>query len=418
MEEYRLSSHDTVGIELRVNFYQQQPVQDYTMPSLVEVQMPADERGTVKIVRVEVEREIKRKPFIGGFRHKETGQEYHNANAQTMKQILTKHVDKFHRDAQTYEWNSKSIQPQREAGTQMLRAGAFISNKEDKIIYATDHYQSSEELHAIRVAAAITIQRFRRGFAARTEASRRRSARAEISRLAAEEDMRQEAEAELRHKRELERRMHPRTHIDFATLYDELESWRVSETNRIKKSSFDDATKHAALRELLAKETALLQTIGRLRVQATKLNKDEKVKKELESCAKPKMWAMDDGETVTVHTPLTTRAKELLDLYNGLKLPLLTVDERLDVLLHVKWTVKEFDCNLTREIVDLIDREADTLHRGRPQNTLKGLRQRLANLFLQFVRTPQFNPEAQRFVKVPSELYSQSATALLSTVCI
>lgn len=49
----------------------------------------------------------------------------------------------------------------------------------------------------------------------------------------------------------------------------------------------------------------------------------------------------------------------------GLNLPLLTVDERLDVLLHVKWTVKEFDCDLTREVVDLIDREADLLNRGR-----------------------------------------------------
>ena len=60
---------------------------------------------------------------------------------------------------------------------------------------------------------------------------------------------------------------------------------------------------------------------------------------------------------VEVHTPFTTRAKELMQLYNGLRLPLLTTDERLDVLLHVKWTVKEFDCNLTREIVELIDRE-------------------------------------------------------------
>ena len=61
------------------------------------------------------------------------------------------------------------------------------------------------------------------------------------------------------------------------------------------------------------------------------------------------VWAQTDGEATTVHTPFTTRAKELMDLYNGLRLPLLSIDERLDVLLHVKWTVKEFDCNLTRE---------------------------------------------------------------------
>lgn len=219
---------------------------------------------------------------------------------------------------------------------------------------------------------------------------------------------------------------------------------------------------------------------------------------------------MSDGEVAQVHTPFTTRAKELMELYNGLMLPLLTVaaacckaaspaaprrgspgllgtarrvlfggsthstgeprpfrsphkeistqgpwchrqrlrlpkklerlrlghpvgwaarpaadtygcslghihgcslghtrsqvDERLDVLLHVKWTVKEFDCNLSRDVVELIDREADMLNRGRGEASLSGLRKRLANLFLQFIETPEFNPEAARFQKVPQEL--------------
>mmetsp|Transcript_21180 Transcript_21180/g.44661 ORF Transcript_21180/g.44661 Transcript_21180/m.44661 type:complete len:136 (+) Transcript_21180:1-408(+) len=118
----------------------------------------------------------------------------------------------------------------------------------------------------------------------------------------------------------------------------------------------------------------------------------------------PKKWQMSDGEVAQVHTPFTTRAKELAELYNGLRLPNLSVDERLDVLLHVKWTVKEFDCNLTRDIVELIDREADMLNRGRAESSLAGLRKRLANLFLQFVETPEFNPEAARFQKVPQEI--------------
>lgn len=66
---------------------------------------------------------------------------------------------------------------------------------------------------------------------------------------------------------------------------------------------------------------------------------------------------------VEVHTPATVRAQELQQLYRGLNLTQLTVDERLDVLLHVKWTVKEFDCTLTRELVELIDREADLVNR-------------------------------------------------------
>ena len=85
-------------------------------------------------------------------------------------------------------------------------------------------------------------------------------------------------------------------------------------------------------------------------------------------------------------------------------MPKLTIDERLDVLLHVKWTVKEFDCNLTRNVVELIDREADLLNRGRSEKSLGGLRKRLSNMFLRFIETPEFNPEAARFQKVPRDL--------------
>ena len=162
-------------------------------------------------------------------------------------------------------------------------------------------------------------------------------------------------------------------------------------------------------------------------------NRGRRIKRMLELMAEPKKWELNDGDVCQVHTPFSTRAKELMELYNGLNLPLLTIDERLDVLLHVKWTVKvrplrppqppgvvagyltvpclrvrtaaqEFDCLLTREIVDLIDREADLLNRGRSEKSLEGLRRRISNLFLQFVETPEFNPEATRFQKVPRTL--------------
>ena len=73
------------------------------------------------------------------------------------------------------------------------------------------------------------------------------------------------------------------------------------------------------------------------------------------------------------------------------------IEERLDFLLTVKLTVNEFNCGLTRDIVTLIDREADLMNRGRAASTLAGLRTRLGNLFLQFVKTPEFNPEAKWF---------------------
>lgn len=91
----------------------------------------------------------------------------------------------------------------------------------------------------------------------------------------------------------------------------------------------------------------------------------------------------------------------LKDMYEALQAPLLSVEERLDVLLHLKWTVSEFDCRLTRDIAELVDREADLLSRGRGEASLRPLRQRIRNLFLRFAETPDFNPEASRFIRVP-----------------
>ena len=134
-----------------------------------------------------------------------------------------------------------------------------------------------------------------------------------------------------------------------------------------------------------------------MKIWANVINKDEKIHKFLKAMSDPKLWERWDKRKTEVHTPFTTRAKELMDLYNGLKLPYLSIDEWLDLLLHTKWTVKEFDCNLTREIVDLIDWEADMLNRGWSEASLEGLWKWLANLFLQFIETPEFNPEAAWF---------------------
>merc|ERR1712138_39910 len=65
------------------------------------------------------------------------------------------------------------------------------------------------------------------------------------------------------------------------------------------------------------------------------------------------------------------------------------------------WTCEEFPCALTRDIVELCDREADLLNRGRSVESMVNLRRRLTSLFRQFVDTPEFNPEADRFLKVP-----------------
>lgn len=220
------------------------------------------------------------------------------------------------------------------------------------------------------------------------------------------------AKKERQRKFEVERRINPRTVRDFELLYNELETWRQRETTRIERSStLSAADKKRELTEVLAKETKALQTIDRLKVAASKEGKAKHTSRMMELMAMPKEWEMGDGEIQHVHTPFTTRARELMELYNGLATPQLAVDERLDVLLNVKWTVQEFDCPLTRDIVELCDREADLINRGRAAGSVEGLRKRILNLFLQFIETPDFNPESTRFLKVP-DMHLGNATII------
>eukprot|EP00658_Telonema_sp_P-2_P002749 TRINITY_DN11022_c0_g1_i1.p2 TRINITY_DN11022_c0_g1~~TRINITY_DN11022_c0_g1_i1.p2 ORF type:complete len:233 (+),score=80.61 TRINITY_DN11022_c0_g1_i1:187-885(+) len=215
------------------------------------------------------------------------------------------------------------------------------------------------------------------------------------------EDIRRKEEHTKKRLEEIDRRTHPRTAQDFALLHNELEAWRLQEVKRIEEANLSPEEKRIAMVELLKKQTKLLQTIDRLQQQASKDNKAKRVNTVLNKMSSAK--AMPNLAATSVETPLTIRARELRDLYNGLQLANISADERLDVLLHVKWTVKEFECVLTREIVELIDREADLLNRGRKAATMTGLRQRLNNLFLQFIETPEFNPEALQYSRVPIE---------------
>ena len=130
--------------------------------------------------------------------------------------------------------------------------------------------------------------------------------------------------------------MRPRTHEDFDILRHELEKWRKSEHAKIESdASADDAAKARNKQLLLRRETKLLATIDRLKVTAAAENKDARVARALDDMSTAKRWECYDGSVVEVHTPFTTRAKELQQLYNGVRLPLVTADEVRSMLTNV-----------------------------------------------------------------------------------
>ena len=418
---------------------------EFVMPRLISIDVKDEATGeVVKQVDVEVERDPNwdSKPYLGGYKHKLSGLVYHHAAAQTAGEVKRRFEgaeQKFSRETQTAAFVARSTQTKREASTQMTRRDVFMDSRGD-VERIPRPYFSADQLDVVKDKHALTIQCSWRSHVARLSAEAARWEREQHIAKAAEAAA---AEAEKRSKDEAEaqrRRTQPRSKADFAALFSEVETWRAAETHRIDSDFEMSAQDKAVARaELLAKETRMLQAIQRLKSEAAEVNKESRVSKMLSTMAAPKKWEMADGEVASIQTPFTTRAKELSELYRGLGLPVtaggeqtdgaaaaayeegkassgrkavgiaatastLTVAERLDVLLHVKWTVQEFDCKLTREIVGLIDREADMLDRGRAPTSMAGLRKRLSNMFLQFVETPEFNPEAARFLKVPRSL--------------
>ncbi|MEJ1280866.1 IQ motif and ubiquitin domain containing [Cricetulus griseus] len=239
-------------------------------------------------VAVEIIKSDFHKPFLGGFKHKITGVEYHNAGTQTVPKKAPEKPHQFCRNTQ--------------------------------VIVIQTYYR---QWHAKCFVESLRQQKKRR--------------------------LEWEKEQELKKMREKEewlkmdyyRRHNPKTREDFELLYNALEP--------------------------------------------------------------PKIWRRPDGQDIEMDTQFTIRARELQSIYQCIMLKDLSQDERLDILLTLKHTVKEHECKLTQEILELIDREVDLMMRGVKTNNLEGLRKRITTLLFHYIKTPLFNPEVARHLKVPQD---------------
>jgi len=359
------------------------------------------ERGDHSQVDVKVyvdKSEMKQKAYLGGYRNKRTQAEYHHAATQTppdaamiaraeiaANKIITERM------TQTVVQKSRSANTVRESATQMNPPylPLLMDDAKDKVLEPRPYF-SADQLWHLKADKTLVIQCHVRGWFARRIAAELRSQLRKQQHFIHQQAAARAQEEEDLYRQEIERRMHPRTAADIAVLRSELETWRTKETKRIHDDgdlSAEERQTHLEI--LLGKETQLLQTIDRLKIAAAEENKRDRTNAKIDAMAEAKLWALSDGDAITVHTPFTSRARELKELYKGLEMSGMSVDERLDVLLHVKWTVTEFDCPLTRDVVQLIDREADMLNRGRSEKSLTGLRRRLLNLFHHFLMTPE-----------------------------
>ncbi|XP_063998072.1 IQ and ubiquitin-like domain-containing protein isoform X1 [Pogoniulus pusillus] len=374
--------------------------QDYHMPDVITVRVQRDSDSFQDVV-VKIERPIYHKPFVGGFKNKITGVEFHNAGAQTIpKPRPDRGVQVFCRETQTVYERNKPQQTKNTTSTQMTKVGLYVSSVTDKLI-SPAKYLTAEEYHKRRLEAVIVLQTYFRRWHAVNVVRNLRELKGLRLAWEAQEELQRKKEKEEKLRREHERRLNPKTKEDFELLYHAVELWRQEETEQINRS-LTGAERKAALCGLLDQEAQLIASIGRHKLHADEENQQKAILRFLDKCAQPKRWKAYDGKITEMDTQDILRARELFEIYCSISMNGIPKDERRDVLLTLRRTVKEHECKLTREIVELIDREVDLMSREVKECNLEGLRKRICTLFLQYTKIPEFNPEVARILKVPS----------------
>lgn len=228
---------------------------------------------------------VPKKPYLGGYRHKLSGSVYLHATTQTPRaprRDWEGKPPKLHRDTQTVVEKTRSQQSKRESGTQMARKDLFLDDRLDREV-APRPYFSAAQLEELKLRKTVVIQCYWRGYVARKRVGAMRAALEQQRRQLREAEARQSEVEAQRQQREVERRMKPvrwrrrrrrwwgeaahaggplalpprrslqRSYEDFEVLYNELETWRYQETQRINSSGLSREERLAALAQLLHK---------------------------------------------------------------------------------------------------------------------------------------------------------------------
>ncbi|EPY29760.1 IQ and ubiquitin-like domain-containing protein [Angomonas deanei] len=343
------------------------------------------------------------KAFLGGYRDKnDHSRQFLHASTQLFMKNLNYSPfgdrrnapqDICSRQTQTYG-TSRSCQTLREYSSQTPRTDLLLDDTESVTVRARPYF-TAEMLRELRTAKAIILQKMYRQWKARGIRRSLEEAEMEKQRRAAARQRAEEAGKMDAAQREQLRLSEPRTVKDFEALKEQIIKWREEESAAIRgNSSLSEEEKRLAQLALTKQELKLLQEVESRRRLTLLDRNDRKFDRTMDAMSSARNWG-----TVKVETQETQRAGELRDLYRALSDRTLVQNARLDVLLHVKWTVKEFENSLTQELTQLIDREADLLQRGRREASLDGLRTRIQNLFKQFIEDPEYNPMMAQYTK-------------------
>lgn len=163
----------------------------------------------------------------------------------------------------------------------------------------------------------------------------------------------------------------------------------------------------------------LLAAIDRLRVRARRKNRSRFHSALLSQAARDHQWIAHDGHFTEMSTPFTRRAAQLYSLFEALAQRQVSSAQRVELLMSVKVTIREYKCLVTQRLAALIDREVYLLNFGYPVQSrmFDGLRERIQQQFVLFCKTPEFNPEVTRYIRVPPNVKVLENKARICRLC-
>ncbi|XP_063705927.1 IQ and ubiquitin-like domain-containing protein [Culicoides brevitarsis] len=350
--------------------------------------------GCPKNLLVEIENRSIVKPFIGGYVHKKTGVEYHDAFSQTgpSDEKISKLQEKLTRDTQTVEVAVTGAETLLDHAVQVYGAAkkfTFESQTSQEYEIIPEEYETYEEAQKrmdLEQKVRLIQRNFRRHMWQQLIKFSAAAWRARCATLEKSESDRQD-EYVARHEESCIKKSHPKTKQDFDLLYAQVESWKESEIARINEQ-FTGAPKIAELNALLDKEIKLLNEIQHQRFMLRKELENEKAAKLLDKLGKPVSWVTSKNKKIEMDTLSTQRARFLTKYYVEMK-KTVGPEERLKILAHVMPVVYREEHSKVPPLLEMIEREKNMLICGVDMDSLEGLRRREAILMMEIIKNEE-----------------------------
>ncbi|KAM7541030.1 hypothetical protein Aperf_G00000031058 [Anoplocephala perfoliata] len=369
------------------------------------------------VVRIEWIKDEPKKPFLGGYRRKTDMTIFHHASSQTMpKPPKIPSVPITSRDTQTYAVRHEGQDTVKDASTAMSKPGFFVTNISDRVITPRP-YETAAEYEERRNRNAIIIQKWVRRWLARRKVGRLRSLLQEYEKFVAAKEQKYIQDKIDRADRDYERRANPKNRYDIDRLFNALEEWRLSALADVYSNSKTLVVKKAKMNAVLDKEIEFIRNIIQKQIALSNHGKMREQELTIEKAARPFGWkAGKNSKEIEVDTPDTLKAKNLLILYENLKTDGLTKTERMDLLLTVKKIAGAHPSQVSCDLVALAERETELMLRDIPSRMLVGLRQRILQSFIQFLKKPEVNPAVAEFIPLPSRKDPNARTRMWNDI--